>query len=170
MDLIAVLNECDQTALGGLRGNVSDSRASGSAGEASICDERNVSVKTLTNDRRSRSQHLRHSGTALRTFVANYYNVACLDVAAEDSVTRSLFAVEYARCACEVHHLRLYCALLNYGTMLCKVAAQDSDTAVLAYRGVDFVNYNAVCVLCLCDTVSLSTGNGQYISVYVAAL
>ena len=54
--------------------------------------------------------------------------------------------------------------------MLCKVAAQDSDTAVLAYRGVDFVNYNAVCVLCLCDTVSLSTGNGQYISVYVAAL
>ena len=88
-------------------------RASGSAGEASICDERNVSVKTLTNDRRSRSQHLRHSGTALRTFVANYYNIACLDVAAEDSVARSLLAVEYARRTGEVHHLGLYCALLR---------------------------------------------------------
>lgn len=77
--LIAVLNERDKSALGCFRRNMSDRSATGSAAETSVGDKCHVAVKSLADDRSGRSQHFRHSGAALRTFVADNYHIPRLD-------------------------------------------------------------------------------------------
>ena len=56
-----------------------------------------MSAKPRAHDRAGHAQHLAHSGTAFRPFVANHHHIAGLDVAVGDGVHGVFFAFENAR-------------------------------------------------------------------------
>ena len=93
MDLISVFNVSDKSAVSCLGRNVTYSRTSAGTAETSVCDKCYTSVKSLTYNSRSGREHLGHTGTSLRSFIADNYNVTGYDNVIENSIASCLFAV-----------------------------------------------------------------------------
>src|ERR1041384_2785421 len=68
----------------------------GRTAEASVGEQRDRTAEPFTNNRRGYAQHLTHSGTAFRSFVADYHNVACLDFLRRNRGHRIFFRFEDA--------------------------------------------------------------------------
>ena len=170
MYLISVFNVSYKSAVSRLGRNVTYCRTSAGTAETSVCDKSNASVKTLADNSRRRSKHLRHTGTTLRSFIADNNNVTGDDNVIEDSVTSSLFAVKYLRSTCEVHHFGLDSTLLYNRAVFCKVTAEYCKTAVFSDRILAGVDYCTVCIRSLGDSVSLCTRNSKNARINVTAL
>ena len=87
-------------------------------------------------------QHLLHTGSALGSFVTDYYDVTGLDVAPLDGLKRGWFLVEDPGRALE--YLLLMPGDLNHGAVWSYVASQDSQAAGGAPGGVDLVYHGLV--------------------------
>ena len=92
-DHVAVLDQRDRAALGGLGADVADAEAAGGAGEAAVGDQRDLLAHALAVERRGGGEHLAHAGAALGALVADDDDVAfarrCASTAAKVSSSHS---------------------------------------------------------------------------------
>src|SRR5262245_40322599 len=95
-DDIAVLNEADRAADGGLRTHMADAEAARGAREAPVGDERDLVTRALAVERSRGGQHLAHARAALGALVADDEHFAFLVGACFHGAEGILLAVEAA--------------------------------------------------------------------------
>src|SRR5262249_50299867 len=101
-DDVAVADQRDRAAHGGLRPHMADAEPAGRAGEAAVGDERDLVAHALAVQRRGGGQHLTHAGAAARSLVADHQNLAFAIFLLADRLEAGLLAVEAARRAGEL--------------------------------------------------------------------
>ena len=102
-----------------------DDEAVGSAREAAVGDEGDVSAQPAAHDHGGGGQHFRHPGPTARTLVADDDHISPSDPARPDRLIRLGLAVEYARRALEA--LPLLAGDLRHGAALGHVAVEDAQ-------------------------------------------
>src|SRR5579875_3938685 len=95
-DLVAVAHERDRTTDCRLRSNVANHQTVRSPAETTVGDERDVFAEPRTHDCAGDAEHLSHSRSALRPFVANHHDVSGTNLSVLDGLHRVFFAVEDA--------------------------------------------------------------------------
>src|SRR5262249_4006494 len=94
MDDVAVFQEADRAADGGLGSDMADAEAAGGAGKATVGDERDLVAHALAVNGGGGGEHLAHARTAARALVADDQHVARLVLAPAHGLVGILFAVE----------------------------------------------------------------------------
>ena len=101
-DAVALGDEGDGTTVDGLGGDVADTEAVGSPGEAAVGDERSVAATAGALHGPGDGEHLAHAGTALGTLVSDDDDVTGLDPVVQHGDHGGILAVEHAGPAVEV--------------------------------------------------------------------
>ena len=101
-------------------------------GKSSVCDQCYTRAKSHTSNCRSRIQHLTHSGTTLRSLIADNYYVSGNDLATLDSRNSVFLAVEHTCRTFMYHHLRNYCRTFYHAGIRCDITSQYCNSASLA--------------------------------------
>ena len=134
---IPFLDQADGAAGGRLRADVTDSGATGCAGEAAVRDEGHCLIQLHACQRRGGVEHLPHARAALGAFVADDHHIARDDLARVDGGDGFLLAVEHPRRAGMLLHLRGDSAALDNAAVRGNVAPQDLQTAGLRVGVLD---------------------------------
>src|SRR5262249_18354463 len=102
------------------------------AGEAAIGHQTDLVPKTFAVQRTGNCEHLAHTRTATRAFVADDNHIAGLDLAFEDRLHCVFFALEYTRWSFEpkVPHTRDF----HNAALGSEITFQNSDGAGRTYR------------------------------------
>ena len=79
LDGVALVHERDQAADERLGRDVADAEAAGGAGETAVGDQCHLLAHALAVDERGGTQHLAHTGTAARAFVADHQHLVGLE-------------------------------------------------------------------------------------------
>ena len=119
---------------------MADGCAAGRTGETAVGDERNRGIQLHAGQRGGRVEHLAHTRTALRAFVADDNNVTRHDLAVVNGGNCVFLAVEHACRTFVHHHFRCNCRTLDNTAVLCDVAPQNSDAAGLRIRILERTN------------------------------
>ena len=127
-DFVAVVNHGQWAAVIGLGGDMANHEAVCATGETAIGDERHVVAEAGAHDGGSRAEHLSHTGTAARAFVADDDDVAFLDVTGEDGPHGFFLGVKWARSASEDQSL--LASDFGHGALGSEVAVKDHEVAV----------------------------------------
>ena len=122
-DPVAVADERDRAAVGGLRRDVADAEPGGAAGEAAVGEQQDVLAQPGALDRAGDGEHLAHARAAPGPLVPDDDDVAGLQRALGDGVHRALLAVEDAGGALE--HLGVEAGRLHDRAVGRQRAAQD---------------------------------------------
>src|SRR5580704_10612427 len=97
LDDVAVANEPDRTAHGGLGPDMADAKTARRAGEPAVGDQRDLAAHALTVERSSGRQHFTHAGAAFRALITDDQHVAFPVRLVLDGFEASFLAVEAAR-------------------------------------------------------------------------
>src|SRR5580700_1788416 len=97
LDDIAVADQPDRAAHGGLRTDMADAEAARRAGEPAVGDQRDLAAHALTVERSGGRQHLTHAGAAFRALITDDQHVAFPIRPVLDGFEASFLAVEAAR-------------------------------------------------------------------------
>src|ERR1700689_3662091 len=76
LDDVAVANEPDRAAHGGLRPDMADAKTARRAGETAVGDQRDLAAHALTVERSGSRQHFTHAGAAFRALITDNQHVA----------------------------------------------------------------------------------------------
>src|SRR5436309_5703965 len=131
-DDIAVLQRRERSADRRLGRDVPDHQAASRAREPTVRDHRHGVAESFADDRRGHLQHLAHSRSAARTFVADHHRVSGLDLAADHRRKRILLAIEDTRGPAV--RCRRVLGDLDHRTLRRERAAQDDKTTLVAQR------------------------------------
>ena len=93
-DRVAVLDQCDRTALGRLGRDVPHTQAGGPTREPAVGDQHDVLAQSGALDRGGDGQHLAHAGASLGSLVTDHHDVAGHDRAVLQCVHRRPLAIE----------------------------------------------------------------------------
>ena len=137
---VALLDEPERAARGGLRGDVPDADARRPAGEAPVGDQRAHRTEARALEERGRVQHLLHARPARGALVAHDDDVAGPDLALEDDRDGLLLGVDDARRPLEVPPVLGQAGALDDGALGGQVAGEDGEAAVGGERVRDVVD------------------------------
>ena len=117
-------------------------RAVGRAGESSVGQQQNVVSQVGAHDGAGDCQHLLHTGASSGAFVADYHNVAGIDLVARDRLETGAFSViDLCRAfVCQV----LGSGDLHHGSFRGQIASEDDETACGAARLGNRMHHRAV--------------------------
>src|SRR5262249_31313797 len=125
LDDVAVAQQPDRAAYGGLGSDVADAKPARRAREAPVGDERDFAVGALAVERRGGGEHLAHAGAAARSLVADHQHVALAVLPPGDRGETRLFPVEAARRPGELE--RLHAGDFHDRTLGREVALEADD-------------------------------------------
>ena len=134
LDLIAIFHQSDWSARCCLRGNVSDARAMGCAGEAAIGYKSNLFVHTASHDQGGGRKHLSHTRSALRTLVADYNDAARCNQPLADCLICFFHRIEYACFPFKMIHARLHAGLLYDCSIRRQTSIKHRDSTLCLLR------------------------------------
>src|ERR1700685_882109 len=97
LDDVAVADQPDRAAHGGLRPNMADAKTARRAGETAVGDQRDLAAHALTVERSGGRQHFTHAGAAFRALITDNQHVAFPVRLVLDGFEASFLAVEAAR-------------------------------------------------------------------------
>src|ERR1700682_128514 len=127
LDDVAVANEPDRAAHGGLGAHMADAKAAGSAGETAVGDQRDLAAHALTVERSGGRQHFTHARAAFRTLVTDDQHVAFPVRPVLDGFEASFLAVEAARRPAETQ--ACHAGNLNDGAVGREITFETNDAA-----------------------------------------
>src|SRR5215208_8241996 len=108
---------------------MADAEAAGRAREATVGDESDLVAHALAVERCRRGEHLAHTGTAARPFVADHQDLAFLVLARGNSLEAGLLAVEAAGRTPEHLLVARHAGHLHDGSLRSEIALQPDDAA-----------------------------------------
>src|ERR1700730_6181658 len=97
LDDVAVSDQPDRTAHGGLRADMADAKTARRAGEPAVGDQRDLAAHALTVERSGGRQHFTHAGTAFRALVTDDQHVAFPVRPVLDGFEASFLTIEATR-------------------------------------------------------------------------
>src|SRR5580693_4034948 len=127
LDDVAVANEPDRTAHGGLGPDMADAKAARRAGETAVGDQRDLAAHALTVERSSGRQHLTHAGAAFRALISYDQHVAFPVRPVLDRFEASFLAIEATRRPGETQ--ARHAGNLNDGAFRREIAFETNDAA-----------------------------------------
>ena len=121
------MNQGNRSAFHSFGGNVTNARALAGSAEPTVRNQ--TDFESRARYRRSWVQHLLHTGSALRTFVADNDNVAVVNVASHNRINRGLFRVVALRRALVNEHIFTDSRRLNNCVIGAEVAFKNRNAA-----------------------------------------
>src|SRR5580658_2339651 len=125
LDDVAVANEPDRAAHGGLRPDMADAKTARRAGETAVGDQRDLAAHALTVERSGGRQHLTHAGAAFRALITDDQHVAFPVRPVLDGFEASFLAVEATRRPAETQ--ARHAGNLNDGAVGREIALETHD-------------------------------------------
>ena len=122
VDDVAIVDQTDRPALGGLGSDMTDAESPRSAREAAIGNERDLVARTLAIEHGRGRQHFPHAGAAARTLVSDDQNITLLVVPGRNRLKAFLFRIEAAGRTGKLE--RVEADHLHNGSVRCQIAAQ----------------------------------------------
>src|SRR5580693_8861461 len=138
LDDVAVTDQPDRTAHGGLRPDMADAKTARRAGEPAVGDQRDLAAHALTVERSSGRQHFTHAGAAFRALVTDDQHVAFPVRPVFDGYEASFLAVEAARRPAETQ--ARHAGNLNDGALGREITFETNDATGRRQRLVGRVN------------------------------
>src|ERR1700729_1628686 len=139
LDDVAVADEPDRAAHGGLRPDMADAKTARRAGEAAIGDQRDLAAHALTVERSGGRQHCTHAGAAFRALISDDQHVAFPVRPVLDRFEASFLAIEAARRPGETQ--ACHAGNLNDGAFRREITSETNDAAGRRQRFVGRVNH-----------------------------
>src|SRR5580700_9370281 len=139
LDDVAVANEPDRAAHGGLRPDMADAKTARRTGEAAVGDQRDLAAHALTVERSGGRQHFTHAGAAFRALITDDQHVAFPVGPVLDRLEASFLAIEAARRPAETQ--ARHAGNLNDGAVGREIALKAHNTTGRRQRFVGRVNH-----------------------------
>ena len=110
-------------------------------GKATVGDQCDTVAQTETHQGRSRSKHLPHSWATFGPLVTNNHQITGNNLPTHKGLHSTLFRIETAGTAFEVHHLLRNAGLLDDGTKWREVTEEDGEATFCPHRVTHWLNH-----------------------------